>query len=91
MLDGTKKANSKMRVQKHSWNKAKKAHQPTLRSSSKRAATQKKQQVTNFLFRDENSRLLAGKRDTVGRKNNKMQRRVLTKTMSELHSEYNQE
>ncbi|XP_067233683.1 uncharacterized protein [Chanodichthys erythropterus] len=81
MLDGMKKANSKMRIQKHRWNKAKKARQPTLRSSTKRAATQKKQQVTNFLSRDENSRLLAGKRDTVGRKNNKIQ----------LHSEYNQE
>ena len=89
MLDGMKKANSKMRVQKHRWNKAKKVRQPTIRPSPKRAATQKKQQVF-FLSRDENSRLLSGKRDTVGRKNNKMQRRVLTKTLSELHSEYNQ-
>ena len=61
MLDGMKKANSKMRVQKYCWNKAKKARQPTIRPSPKRAATQKKQQVTNFLSRDENSRLLAGK------------------------------
>lgn len=36
MLDGMKKANSKMRIQKHRWNKAKKARQPTLRSSTKR-------------------------------------------------------
>ena len=28
--------------------------------------------------------------DTLGQKNNKMQRRVLTKTLSELHSKYNQ-
>ena len=90
MLDGVKKANSKMRVQKHRWNKAKKVCQPTIKPSPKRAATQKKQQVTNFLSRDENSRLLSGKRDTVCRKNNKMQRQVLTKTLSELHSEYNQ-
>ena len=61
MLDGMKKANSKMKVQKHRWNKAKKVRQPTIRPSPKRAATQKKQQVTKFLSRGENSRLLAGK------------------------------
>jgi hypothetical protein len=48
MLDGMKKANSKMRVQKHRWNKAKKVRQPTIRPSPKRAATQKNSKSPSF-------------------------------------------
>ncbi len=39
------------------------------------------------MSRDTNSRLLAGKKETVGRVNKK-QRRVLTKSLRELHSDY---
>ena len=52
-------------------------------------AQQRKKQVESFLIRDENSRLLPGKKDTIGRKV-KMQRRVLAKSLVDLHKEYKQ-
>lgn len=58
---------------------------------SKKLSTQRKQAVVNFLTRDENSRLLSGKRDTITKNKQKMQRRVLTKPLIELHAQYQTE
>lgn len=55
--------------------------------AEKKIATEKRQEVVSFLSRDENSRLLAGKKDTVGRVI-KRQRRVLTKSLRDLYSDY---
>lgn len=51
----------------------------------------RRQSVVEFLTRDENSRLLAGKKDTVSKDRFKEQRRVLTKSLKELHKDYNAE
>ncbi|KAK7162509.1 hypothetical protein R3I93_006735 [Phoxinus phoxinus] len=51
----------------------------------------RRQSVVEFLTRDENSRLLAGKKDTVSKDRVKEQRRVLTKSLKELHKDYNAE
>lgn len=58
---------------------------------SKKLSTERKQAVINFLSRDENSRLLAGKKDTITKNKLKMQRRVLTKPLIELHAQYKTE
>lgn len=42
--------------------------------AEKKIATEKRQEVVSFLSRDENSRLLAGKKDTVGRVIRRQQR-----------------
>lgn len=57
---------------------------------SKKLSTERKQAVVNFLSRDENS-LLAGKKDTITKNKQKMQRRVLTKPLLELHAQYQTE
>lgn len=61
------------------------------RRGSKKLSTERKQAVINFLSRDENSRLLAGKKDTITKNKLKMQRRVLTKPLIELHAQYKTE
>lgn len=57
----------------------------------KKMATQRERAVVSFLTRDENSRLLSGKKDTITKNKVKYQRRVLTKPLKELHSLYNSE
>ena len=57
----------------------------------KKLSAERKQAVIDFLSRDENSCLLAGKKDTVTKNKNKMQRRVLTKSLNELHSQFKSE
>ncbi|XP_041961131.1 FK506-binding protein 5-like [Alosa sapidissima] len=57
-----------------------------LKSVRKAAAT--RQSVVEFLTRDENSRLLPGKKDTVTQNKVRKQRRVLTKSLKELYKEY---
>ena len=42
--------------------------------------------VRNFLQRDDSSRLLPGKRDTVTRRKVKMQKRLLSDNMATLHA-----
>ncbi|XP_049421729.1 uncharacterized protein LOC125882102 [Epinephelus fuscoguttatus] len=54
-------------------------------------AIQRKERVVDFLCRDENSRLLPGRKDTVTKNKNKQQRRVLVKPLTELHLQYNSE
>lgn len=51
----------------------------------------RREKVHSFLSRDENSRQLSGKKDTVTKNKTKLQRRILTKTLKELHGEYNSE
>ncbi|XP_063737744.1 uncharacterized protein LOC134863258 isoform X1 [Eleginops maclovinus] len=51
----------------------------------------RRRSVVEFLTRDENSRLLPGKKDTVSKDRVKEQRRVLSKSLKELHKEYNAE
>ena len=58
---------------------------------SKKLSAERKQAVINFLSRDENSRLLAGKKDTITKNKQKMQRRVLTKPLIEIHAQYQTE
>lgn len=58
---------------------------------AKKHAEMNRAQVAQFLCRDENSRLLPGKKDTVTKKKIKVQRRVLQKTLKELHEQYNTE
>jgi len=57
----------------------------------KKVATQREQAVVSFFTRDENSRLLPGKKDTITKNKVKYQRRVLTKPLKELHTLYNSE
>lgn len=68
----------------------KNTHSNTEKQSKRRNAEERKSQVESFLLRDENSRLLPGKKDTIGRKL-EMQRRVLVKSLVDLHQEYTQE
>ncbi|KAL1250481.1 hypothetical protein QQF64_018277 [Cirrhinus molitorella] len=58
---------------------------------SKKLSAQRKQAVINFLSRDENSHLVAGKKDTITKNKQKKQRRVLTKPLTELHAQYQTE
>lgn len=58
---------------------------------SKKPSTERKQAVANFLYRDENSLLLSGKRDTITKTKQKMQRTVLTKLLFQLHALYQTE
>lgn len=55
----------------------------------KKLKNEKKAQVESFLLLDENSTVLPGKKDTVGRKE-KRQRRVLTSSLKDLHKTYMQ-
>ncbi|XP_029903924.1 uncharacterized protein LOC115356800 [Myripristis murdjan] len=57
----------------------------------KKLSAERKQAVINFLSRDENSRLLAGKKDTITKNKQKLQRRVLAKPLKELHAQYQTE
>ena len=57
----------------------------------KKLSGERKQAVIKFLSRDENSTLLAGKKDTITKNKQKVQRRVLTKPLTELHTEYQTE
>jgi hypothetical protein len=58
-------------------------------SKQKAKITAKK--VTNFLIRDDNSRITTGKRDTITKYKEKKQRRILTDTLSILHRKYKRE
>ena len=51
----------------------------------------RREKVSAFLSRDENSRQLAGKKDTITRNKVKLQRRILCRTLKELHGVYNTE
>jgi hypothetical protein len=51
----------------------------------------RREKVSAFLSRDENSRQLAGKKDTITRNKIKLQRRILCRTLKELHGVYNTE
>ncbi|KAK0139229.1 hypothetical protein N1851_024156 [Merluccius polli] len=55
----------------------------------KKIAEEKKERVVSFLCRDENSRMLSGKKDTVTKNKMKRQRRVLLHSLKDLHSNYN--
>lgn len=57
----------------------------------KKLAKERKLAVVSFLTRDENSRLLPGKKDTITKNKIKEQRRILTKPLTELHGLYNSE
>ncbi|XP_022078608.1 uncharacterized protein LOC127533326 [Acanthochromis polyacanthus] len=61
------------------------------KKSSKKKIYGKRESVKEFLTRDENSRLLPGKKDTISLNKVKEQRRVLVKSLKELHKEYCQE
>lgn len=54
----------------------------------KKVAGERKKRVESFLLLDENSILLQGKKDTIGRREKK-QRRILTSTLKDLHKAYN--
>ncbi|XP_041942794.1 uncharacterized protein LOC121705696 isoform X1 [Alosa sapidissima] len=68
--------------------KTRKAKEKVARSEMVLKAKQRKESVISFLCRDENSRLLPGKKDTITKNKVRTQRRVLTKTMKELHALY---
>lgn len=55
----------------------------------KKIAEEKRERVVSFLCRDENSRMLSGKKDTVTKNKIKHQRRVLLHSLKDLHSNYN--
>lgn len=57
----------------------------------KKLAASRKTEVKKFLCRDDHSRILPGKRDTMTKGKDKQQRRVLLKNLKELHSMYNEE
>lgn len=61
----------------------------TVTKSPKNKKSEKAQKVESFLLLEENSILLPGKKDVVGRKVKK-QRRVLTKPLTDLHKAYMQ-
>lgn len=58
---------------------------------AKKLSAERKESVIKFLCRDENSRILPRKKDTVTKNKNKKQRRVFTKPLTELHLQYNAE
>lgn len=49
----------------------------------------RREEVVSFLCRDENSRMLSGKKDTVMKSKIKQQRRVLLHSVKDLHPQYN--
>ena len=55
----------------------------------KKMTSERKKRVESFLVLDENSILLPGKKDTIGR-GEKKQRRILTSTLQDLHKAYNE-
>ncbi|XP_016310310.1 uncharacterized protein LOC107664299 [Sinocyclocheilus anshuiensis] len=56
--------------------------------AAKKLSSERKKRVEAFLQLDENSILLPGKKDTIGRKDKK-QRRILTSTLQDLHKVFN--
>ncbi|KAL0151585.1 hypothetical protein M9458_053102 [Cirrhinus mrigala] len=54
-----------------------------------KASKVRREEVVSFLCRDENSRMLSGKKDTVTKNKIKHQRRVLLHSLKELHAQYN--
>ena len=56
---------------------------------AKKLSVHRKEKVVEFLCRDENSRLLPGKKDTVTKDKNRQQRRVLINPLKELHTSFN--
>ncbi|KAG5839968.1 hypothetical protein ANANG_G00211060 [Anguilla anguilla] len=57
----------------------------------KKLAPERKEKVLKFLCRDEINRMLPGKKDTITKNKQKVQRRVLSHCLSELHSQCNAE
>ncbi|KAK0138386.1 ATP-dependent DNA helicase PIF1 [Merluccius polli] len=55
----------------------------------KKSSGEKKEQVVSFLCRDENTRMLSGKKDTVTKNKIKLQRRVLLHSLKDIHASYN--
>ena len=62
-----------------------------LKKGSLKKKVERREKVSAFLSRDENSRQLAGKKDTITKNKIKLQRRTLSATLKELHGVYNKE
>ncbi|XP_076594582.1 uncharacterized protein LOC143325434 isoform X2 [Chaetodon auriga] len=60
-------------------------------SQTQKRSVSRRKSVFAFLSRDENSRLLPGKKDTITKNKIKRQRRVLSHTLKDLHSSFNAE
>ena len=58
---------------------------------SLKRSVSRREKVSGFLSRDENSRQLAGRKDTITKNKVKLQRRILSNTLKELHCVYNSE
>lgn len=67
-LEAKKKRAERFRKRNQRRHVNKNTHSNTEKQSKRRIAQERKSQVESFLLRDESSRLLPGKRDTVGRK-----------------------
>lgn len=57
--------------------------------NKKKASQKRREEVASFLCRDENSRMLSGKKDTITKNKIKQQRRVLLHSLKDLHAQYN--
>lgn len=91
-LAATKQTSEKLRKSLERLKKGKKTvSERNKPMGTKKLALERKEEVVKFLCRDENSRLLPGKKDTITKNKNKQQRRVLTKSLTELHVQYNSE
>ncbi|KAA0712540.1 hypothetical protein E1301_Tti019064 [Triplophysa tibetana] len=91
-LAATKQTSEKLRKSLERLKKGKKTvSERNKPRGTKKLALERKEEVVKFLCRDENSRLLPGKKDTITKNKNKQQRRVLTKSLTELHVQYNSE
>ena len=90
-LKWAQKKSQKLQKRLKRANKTKILSEKHSQRGAKKLATQKREQVTRFLCRDEHSRLLAGKKDTVTKNKEKVQIRVLLKTLKEIHVLYNKE
>lgn len=92
-MDAAKRETEKLRkrIERLKKNRSKKQNEKPTTKANRSMAAKKKEKVADFLCRDENSRLLPGRKDTVTKNKNKQQRRVLVKPLTELQSSYNSE
>ena len=70
--------------------KEQKVSEKNKQRDKKKISEKRKEHVVRYLCRDESSRMLPGKKDTVTKNKTKKQRRVLLHSLKDLHSSYSE-